>query len=186
MVKHEHPPIRSRTMRGVFGLGMLQGVVNAGRSSQRRLAWDRQISEEDRKESLRGIRDANSAKALMEEILESKGFYEGPSGPKRREIRNQSFDEILKGEVHVEVFYSESCPICRKVVEMIRGICRSKDFKIKLIPVDESPSGKEWVLESWPHIEVGCHEVTVETLENLAIDSGRIRAVDSRREVRET
>ena len=182
-MKHEHPPFRTRYMKGAFSLGRLQGVVNGGQSAKRRLTWDRQMSDAEWKEGLKRIWNANSAKALMKEILESNGFYDGPNGPKLREIRNRSFDEMLRGEVQVEVYYSESCPRCRDVVEKIQGICRPQDFKARLTAVDESPPGKEWVLEYWPHIEVGGHEVTVEMLEDLAIDAGWIRATDSRKEV---
>ncbi len=185
-MRHEHPPIRTRYMKGAFSLGQLQAVVNGGQSAKWRLTWNRQMSEMDRKEDLRRIRDAKSAKTLMEEILGSNGFYDGSNGPKLREIRNQSFDEILRGEVQVEAYYSEPCPTCNTVVEKIRGICQPQGFKLRLTPLDEAPPGKEWVLESWPHIEVGGHEVTLEMLEDLAIDAGWIRATNSSREVEET
>ena len=185
-MKHEHPPVRSRYMKGGLILGMFQAVVNGGQSAKSRLTWDRQMSEADRKEDLKRIRDARRAKTQMEEILELNGFYGEQNGPKLREIRNQSFDEMLKGEVQVEIFYSETYPPCGGVVEKIREICQPQGFKVRLTPIEESPPGKEWVLESWPHIEVGGREVTPEMLEYLAVDVAWVRARGSRREVSET
>ncbi len=53
--------------RGSFSGGMLQGVVNAGRSAAKRLEWDKMLSEEERKRLEKIAADGRRAELDLEE-----------------------------------------------------------------------------------------------------------------------
>jgi hypothetical protein len=161
-------------MSGAFSLGVLQAVVNGGQCAKSRLTDG---TSSDRGADLRRIENARSAKETMESILESNGYYDGPGGPGRREMRNHSFDEVLRGEV--EVFVVDGCPECLEHVGKIRGVCRPAGFRVRVTPVDEAvAAGGRWVLDVWPHIEVGGREVSLGMLEDLVVDAGWIRSTN--------
>lgn len=61
--------------RGAFGGGMLQTVVNTGRSAKKRLEWDKQLTDEERKRLLRQVSDGESAEIQLNE--HKKKFPEG-------------------------------------------------------------------------------------------------------------
>jgi hypothetical protein len=171
-LKHEHPPrIETRTMRGAFSLGVLQAVLNGSVDAKQILANNPHLDENEKRELYKRISEANRAKALQEQILESNGYYDEPDGSKLREMRNLDSAEILKGNMEVEVFTFEGCPICTLKTSKIHKLCISQGFPFKLTQLNESDPERNWFLEQWPHIEVDGHEVTEGMLEELTLEA---------------
>ncbi len=182
---HDHPSqeFTHGHMRGAFSLGMLQGVVNGGESAKRRLIANQNLSAEEVKELQRSVWSANSAKAFMEEIKVKNGYYDKPPDDKVREIESFNFDETLKGEVVVDIYYESRCFSCEAQAHRVWDIVNPVGFKVNYFVVDglPPPPSREWVLRDWPHILVNGHEVSMKRLGELVLDAKYIRVLEMMR-----
>lgn len=181
--KRDHPPqeFTHRHMSGAFSLGMLQSVVNGGESAKRRLIANKNLSAREVKELQRSVWEANSAKASMEEIKVKNGYYDEPPEDKVKEIESFNFDEALKGEVVVDVYYESWCFSCEAQAHRVWDIVYPVGFKVNYFVVDgfPPPPSRDWVLRDWPHILVNGHEVSMRRLGELVLDARYIRALEA-------
>jgi thiol-disulfide isomerase/thioredoxin len=172
---HEH---RS----GAFSLGMLGAVVKGGESAKRILASNKHLSDKEVEELQRSIWNANSAKAQMEEIKVKTGYYDMPSAEKVKEIESFNFDEMLKGEVTIDVYYESWCSACKAKAHQIWNLVQPVGFKVNYLVVDGlPPPTKDWVLQEWPHILLNGHEVSIRRLDELILNTKYLRALEARK-----
>ena len=182
----DHPTqeITHTHRRGVFSLGMLQAAVNGGESAKRILITNRGLRDKQVKRIQRSVWSANRAKALMEEIKLKNGYYDQPLDSRVKEIEDYNFDEALKGEVVVDVYYEDKCFSCKNLAHRVWEIVHPLDFKVNYFAVDGLPPlpSRDWLLKDWPHILVNGHEVSMKRLSELALDARYIRALEARKE----
>lgn len=171
-------------MRGAFSLGMLQATVNGGESAKRRLIANKLLSDKEVKEIQRSVWSAGRAKALTEEIKVKNGYYDKLPDDKVKEIEAFNFDEALKGEVVVDVYYESWCFSCEAQAQRVLDIVHPVEFKVNCFVVDglPPPPSRGWVLKDWPHILVNGHEVSLKRLGELVLDTKYISALEARKE----
>ena len=165
--------------RGAYGLGLLSMAVQAGESAKRHLAFDADLSEREVKDLLRDIWNGKDAKQRKELARVNCGFSD-PIGEKTDAIESQNFDETLKKDVQVNIYYDSECPKCKVEAETLEKIGQNIG-PVHLIDVeqDQSHTIKSWILDDWPHVEADGREITIKKLGELIADARHIRELEA-------
>jgi hypothetical protein len=150
---------------------MLQGVVNAGRSAEKRLGWDKQLTEGERGELIGYVNDGRKAFVEILEIRKQYG-YDDESADKDGALEQTiSADEVRE----IKVTYMGDCPTCKAVARSIAEHSGGSgwdvsmvDFNSTLLPTPKDKSGGG----PWPRVEVNGIGVSLSGFLDLISDQG--------------
>ena len=172
--------------RGAFSLGMLSASVKGGESAKYRIAFDPGLSNEEIRDLQRVIWSANRVKQLMESS-KFKWGYSNTVEPEVDEVESWNFDEALKTDVWVEVFFAGSCGECETEAHSLKNLGENIGV-VTLVDVEGlgGKLGKNWILPDWPHVSVSGREVSAAKLGQLVADARYIRALEARKRSEES